>query len=267
MSQKQFKNLKIWITILSCILSFFMKSNIDWTNFQNNYVDWQLVKEILYDLSVGVFSAMILVWFIDEINNKMQERKSQLREKDVIKRFDKVLQNYIKQYELTFYCVATPLLERKFQNVYMPERFTLKDMRDLYQPSLLLRDKLSSCSIDSFLKIELELRKEFISLVEQHDFEFYPQFSELFLSYIQTSLAFDNRQAILDVPSRMMGNRKLADFVHELLDVHADNYYQRILNGEDIGPNMAYSYIFLYEMMKAERKIILKYKEEIKKLG
>ena len=32
--------------------------------------------EIAYDISVGIFSAMILVWFVDEISNHIQERQS-----------------------------------------------------------------------------------------------------------------------------------------------------------------------------------------------
>ena len=59
--------LKIAITIISFGGAVLFKSTIDWTNIQNNYIDLSLLKEIAYDLSIGVFSAMILVWFIDEI--------------------------------------------------------------------------------------------------------------------------------------------------------------------------------------------------------
>ena len=69
MKKRGFFILKILITVVSFVIVVIAKSNIDWSNLQNNYVDLSLVKEIVYDLAVGVFSAMILVWFIDEISN------------------------------------------------------------------------------------------------------------------------------------------------------------------------------------------------------
>lgn len=93
LKKRGFFILKILITVVSFVIVVIAKSNIDWSNLQNNYVDLSLVKEIVYDLAVGVFSAMILVWFIDEISNHIQERQSQEKEKAAIKRFDKVIQN------------------------------------------------------------------------------------------------------------------------------------------------------------------------------
>ena len=69
LKKRGFFILKILITVVSFVIVVIAKSNIDWSNLQNNYVDLSLVKEIVYDLAVGVFSAMILVWFIDEISN------------------------------------------------------------------------------------------------------------------------------------------------------------------------------------------------------
>lgn len=266
MKKRDFFIMKILITVVSFIVLVVAKSNIDWSNLQNNYIECSLVKEIVYDLAVGVFSAMILVWFIDEISNRIQEHQSQEKEKASIKRFDKVLQRYIDQYITLFYCVATPLLDRKFDNVEMPEHFTLKDMCDLHQTSTLIQEKFSSGSVESFLQIELDLRKEFISLIERNEFEHYPQFADIFLNYIQISLHYDSRSAILDAPNSTIGNKKLTDFIHDLLENNADDYYQKMLNGENIGANLAHPYIFLYEMMKEERKLILQYQDEIKKL-
>lgn len=266
MSKKQFIRLKVGITIASFLLAVITKSKIDWLNLTNNYIDWLLVKEILYDLSIGVFSAMILVWFIDEIGYKIKEKQSKEKELASIKRFNKVVQYYIDRFELTFYCVVTPLAERKFQDICMPEDFTLKDMRDLYKTSLLPQDKFLGCSIESFLQIELELRKEFISLVQENDFEFYPRFSELLLKYIQTSLEFDSRSAILDATHTYAGKKRLDELISDSLENDAEKEYQRYLRGESKTFNLVHPCIFLYEMMKEERRILLQYKEEIEKL-
>lgn len=266
MKKRGFFILKIAITVVSLIAVIVAKSNIDWANLQNNYVDFTLVKEIIYDLAVGVFSAMILVWFIDEISNHIQERKSQEKERDTIKRFDKVIQKHIERYIVMFYCVATPLQARDFTKVTMPQNFSLKDMRDLHQTTLLMSEGLSDASVKSFLEIELALRREFISLVEQHDFIFYPQFVDIFLDFIQISLTYDSRASILDVPNKTCGDKPLSSFVHDLLENHADDFYQKALTGEEGGGNTMHPYIYLYELMKKERELILKYQAEIANL-
>ena len=261
MRKKWFFILKLGITAISFLLVILAKSEIDWTNLSNNYINPVYVKEIIYDLAIGIFSAMILVWFIDEIGNQLQERESVEKEKAAIKRFDRVLQKYIEKYTLAFYCVATPIDIRKFDNVVMPDTFTLKDMRDLHRTTLLMREKVSGGSVEAFLQIEYDIRREFISLIEKHELEHFPQFSQIFLEFIDTSLSYDSRAAILDAPKACSER-----FIHDLLENNADDYYQKILNGENIGGNLAHPYMFLYEMMRKERVLILRYQEEISKL-
>ena len=267
--------LKIAITIISFGGAVLFKSNIDWSNIQNNHVNLSLLKEIAYDLSIGVFSAMILVWFIDEISQHLQIRQAKEKECATIKRFDRVLQQYIDRYVTMFYCVVTPLEERLKQvngpnssmDTKMPEIFCLKDMRDLYQSSFLLRDGTSDSSISAFLDIEFSLRNEFIHLVENNDFEYYPTFPDIFLQFINVSLKYDCRGNILDAPRLKVGEKPMVTFISECLENNADDFYKRVLAGEGVGGNIMSPYILLYEMMKQERKIILQYQEEIKKLN
>ena len=53
MKKREFFILKILITVVSFIVLVVAKSNIDWSNLQNNYIDFSLVKEIVYDLAVA----------------------------------------------------------------------------------------------------------------------------------------------------------------------------------------------------------------------
>ncbi len=163
---------------------------------------------------------MVLVWFIDEISHHIQEHQS--RQNYFNQSFDKVLQRYIEQYVTMFYCVVTTLFERKLDKVERPEHFTLKDMRDLHQTSLLVKESFASGSVDSFLQIELELTKECISLTEKCDFEYYPQFAEIFLEYIQVSLNYNIRDVILDNSRRIRVSDKESKFIHDLLENNAE---------------------------------------------
>lgn len=266
--------LKIVITIVSFVGAILFKSNINLANFQNNHIDLSLLKEISYDLSIGVFSAMVLVWFIDEIGQHIQTQQSKEKECAIIKRFDRVLQQYIDRYITMFYCVVTPLEERRKQlnrsngamDAKLPETFCLKDMRDLYQTSFLLKDGIYTSSISSFLDIELSLRNEFIHLVENYDFEYYPSFPDIFLRFINVSLKYDCRDNILEVPKQKIGEKPMATFINEYLKNNADDFYKKVLNGKSISGNIMSPYILLYEMMKQEREIVLQYQKEIKKL-
>ena len=166
-----------------------------------------------------------------------------------------------------YYCVATPLQERNFDSVKMPESFTLKDMRDLHQTSLLVKEGFSNGSVDSFLQIELELRKKLISLTEKIDFEYYPRFAELFLDYIQCSLRNDCRAGISSNLSLMRHNQNQLKEIHDLLETHGEDYYNRALNEDDFPATLIHPYMYLYEMMKMERKIIVDYQAEIEKIN
>ena len=267
MKKRGFFILKILFTVISLIILIISKSTIDWSNLQNNYIDHSLVKEIAYDLAVGVFSAMILVWFIDEISNHIQEHQSQEKERSIIKRFDKVLQKYIERYTVMFYCVTTPIQNQNFAQVAMPENFTLKDMRDLHQITLLTSEGLSDTAVKSFGEIELALRREFIALVEQHDFNYYPKFINIFLDFIQVSLTYDNRASILNATQYVCGDISFPTFIHDMLDQCGNDFYEKYLTGEEGSGNIMHPYVYLYELMKAEQKLILQYQEEIQKLN
>jgi len=274
--KRSFTIFKIAITVISLLCAIIFKSQIDWANLGNNYIDIFLVKEILYDLSIGVFSAMILVWFIDEIGNHIKERKSQEKERDTIRRFNKILLLYINQYMELFYCVVTPIEERDPGKVKLPENFTLRDMRDLYYPSARLNEKIHGSSVEAFLRVEQELREKFIHIIESHDFEYYPKISEILLGYIQFSLAFDSRAAILDAPNKTLTSQSdkdakgvpMTNFIHDWLEKEADSFFQKNHDKENVTVNpLFFPYICLYRMMQQEKKYILQYWEEVENLG
>ncbi|MDO5415097.1 MAG: hypothetical protein Q4F78_06490 [Bacillota bacterium] len=257
---------KILITGISFIGIIIFSNNSADSNLSNNLVNINIVQNALYDVSIGIFSAMILVWFIDEIGNHIKEHQSQKKEILLIKRCDKVLKKYIEQYITMFYCVATPLEKRNFKEVGMPETFTLNDMCDLHQTSLLVKEGFMNSAVDSFLSIELGLRKEFASLIQKYDFDFYPQFAEIFLDYIQTSVKNDCRAGIASNREQICRNEKYAGEIHDLLKTKGEDYYNRALSEEKFSATIIHPYMYLYEMMKVQRKLILNYQAEIIKI-
>lgn len=276
LENRRFTALKIIITVISLICALLFKSDIDWANLSNNYINMTLVKEILYDLSIGIFSAMVLVWFIDEIGSRIQERKSREKELNIIARFNKVILLYINQYIDLFYCTVTPLENRDPENVKLTVDFTLKDMRDLYYPSARLNEKLYGASVEAFLRVEHELREKFMHIIESHDFEHYPEISGTLLRFVEFSLTFDSRVAILDAYNKTLKSEsdnegqdiKMTTYIHDWLEKEADQYFQKNLDKTNVIVNpLHFPYISLYQMMRHERECILQYLDEIKRLG
>lgn len=266
MNEKDFRNLKLGLTVGSLLVAFFAKSNIDWSNLKNNYIDPVLMKEIFYDLAIGIFSSMVLVWFIDEISERIRKKNSQEKEKMEIKRFNIVLQCFLKQYITFYYCLATPLERRNFDDIEMPENFTLRDMKDLHYSTILPKERISRSSVNAFLQIEFDLRQQIISIIEHHEFNYYPKFVGIFLKYIDVSLNYESRSAILTPSSPNVNGKPWYEFIKDLLENNADEYYARMKQGEDLSGNIVHPYIFLYEMMNKERNLINEYQKEIQNL-
>ncbi|MHB1314295.1 MAG: hypothetical protein ACYCX2_02270 [Christensenellales bacterium] len=95
---KKLYKIIISISIISIIGIIVCKSNIDFVNLSNNHFSLILLKEILYDISVCVFSAMIIVWGIDVINDKNREREEQKRLSVLYQKIIPVLKDYYDFY-------------------------------------------------------------------------------------------------------------------------------------------------------------------------
>lgn len=258
MRKKTFMILKILIALISFLGTFLCKFNVC-----HILLDW---ADILFNICVGVFSSMVLVFFIDEISRRIQESKLRQDELEYIKRFNKIVELYIDQYTEMYYCVSTPLKNRTFEKVCMPENFTIKDMRDLHGKTLLVDNGFFNSSIDGFLKIELMLRNEFISLIERYSFDYYPQFVKIFTSFVRTSITYDCRDALNDSWHMIKNDEKYRENINYLFENCADELYSKLKNGNKVYGNIIHPYIFLFEMMKIERQFILDYNKEIEKV-
>ena len=74
-SRKKFLWLMWIITVLSLIFTVLFGSEIAWDDLSKGYFSWPIAKTILYDISVGVSSSMVLVWCIDRIQQKETEKR------------------------------------------------------------------------------------------------------------------------------------------------------------------------------------------------
>ena len=189
--KKVFSIWKVILTIGSLFLIILSKSNIIWMDFLKKHLDYLFGNDVVYDLSMGIFSGMILVWFIDEINERLQDKKEREKESEKIIRFNRVTQLYIERYKLFYYCVSTPIKNRDFKNMKLSNNFKLKDMRDLHKTTTLVSEGFDDTSIRSFLLAEGELKSEIQSLIKEVDFYYFPQIRECLTEFVEISLRYN----------------------------------------------------------------------------
>ena len=79
---KNFWKWMLAITLLSTCATLILGSEIPWSNLSSICFSWPLLKNILYDIAVGISSSMILVWCIDRI--QMRETEKQEAKKRLI---------------------------------------------------------------------------------------------------------------------------------------------------------------------------------------
>lgn len=258
---------KIMLTFGSCLLAVLFKSNINWTDWSKNYFDVFLAKEIAYDLAMGIFSAMVLVWFIDTISDYLNERDAIRKETEAIFRFNTVLQHYISNYFRAYYDVIVPVNERDNTTRVHTKSFALRDMRDLYKSTM--QNDYSPCdsAVQLFFEREAELTNQITFLLMNIDIKKYVELQLIFISFLDKSLSFTGRATILDAPNRMIGKHRKDITVSKLLKSgKGDRYRIDLIKKKTSKSNILYPYVALYELMQEERKILLNYNETIAKI-
>lgn len=265
---KNFFLWKIILSIASFVIIILSKSEINWDDFSKNYFDGVLAKEIIYDLSVGIFSAMILIWFIDEINERIQAKKQREERVLKIKRADRLLQPYIERYKLFLYCLITPIENRNFSDYEIQQDFLLKDMRDLYKTTLILSEGIFNTSIGCFIKAESELKDKIENMIMEVELLDYPELQESLVEFVETSLKYNEKDAWLKAQTtRLSGTQTLAEMAVDILQNNADDWYIEVQNGKTMNGNIVLTYFALYEMIKGEYAALSKYENEINKVN
>lgn len=92
------KKIKLVITAISIVGIFFTRSNINWQNILSNRIDFVILKDIVYDLSIGVFSAMVLIWIIDGISERDRKREERQRLKVLYRKMIPPIKAYYEFY-------------------------------------------------------------------------------------------------------------------------------------------------------------------------
>jgi len=181
-------------------------------------------------------------------NEEIEKEKRSYREAERAKLngFYNLICPLIGKYRLSVVQVTSPLKSRNRE--YNPD-FTLSDMMDLYRPSLLMTQSHNEPAVKYyFASLEL-LSGEIIDLIKNVDMRLFPELEKQCLSFVGAVHSFDFSGAILGAANLKVGDKKMTDFIKEMLESHEGEV-------KFLESNMINGYVALYHQIKLQMGLL-----------
>lgn len=224
------------------------------------------LSDYLSGTATETIGIIITILFVQRLFDRKNEQDAIAAEAKALLRSNTVMSLYLSQYKDFFFCVTTPIEKRSVIPHNMPVEFTLKDMRQLHQSCGMVKYGILKPSVDGFLEIELIIRDYIVSILKEINFDYHHEIEKILLEYIDVSLRYESRSALMLEKTTTLGGKPAVDSVPKMLEDHADKFYQELLSGKHMIANAMHPYAFLYMLMNQERDILLRYSEEIQKI-
>lgn len=221
---------------------------------------WELGEGHWYKYYDGIFTELIgiiiTVVFVQCLFDRKALTAEKQQELEQIQKFHRVLQKYIQEYTFYFNCVTTPIGARNNQSEEMNDDFNFSDIRDLYMPSLSMRNGFIKPSIRCFYQYEQEIKNYMIAILTHTQLKHYKEIERLFLKFITASINGDFSDTILMNEK----NKSVIDTVIDIIKNKSDEYIEGFENrNPSYISNMVTPYYVLYNLLIEERNIIKEY--------
>ena len=165
-----------------------------------------------------------------------------------------LIEPLIEKYRLGVIQITSPLSARNTE--YNPD-FTLKDMRDLYGPTLLMTQNHQEPAVNYYFSALNHLSSEIADMVKSVDLRLFPELEKQCLFFIQTFHSFDFSDAIRGAVNLRVGDKTMKDFVKEMLEKNeGEPTYKK--------SNMLNAYVALYHQIKNQMAVIEQLKNEVR---
>ena len=200
-------------------------------------------EPLLGVLLIGLFLNSVAGSRNDAIRAVQRERDEQAyreTQRTRLRSHFKLIAPTIGRYRASVVQISRPVgtdLEK-----YNPD-FRLNDMKDLYQPTRLMREGFLQSAINGYFQTLELLHKELCELVRNVDLRCFPEVEAHSLNMIATIAGFDYSGRILSASHTKAGDQKMVDFVRETLENYDGDYSIQ-------GSNLLDGYIALYHQVK-----------------
>lgn len=232
----------------------------------NNTLNNEIVN-ILLGLATNCIGIIVTVAFVQYFLNKQQIKNEEKEEKNIILRHNRILTFLIERYIAYYNCVTVPIDKRNGNYTEFKTTFAFSDMKDLYKTSLLLCDEIYEPAIKLFYKAEENLKEYMINMLTNVDFKYNANLQEILLEFVQSSIKYDSKSAIIGNMNSYIGSKKYIDVVEEDIAEEEKHNWLKKAKDKTLGSNMMISYINLYNLLHIEIALIVKYQKYIEDLN
>lgn len=244
---------------LICLIIAFLPFGYFSRNVTNN------INSTLIGFGTGLILTAITIsfiqYFLDQQKFKIKEEIERKQERDNLIKLDRIMEIFITKYIIYFNCVTIPISKRFNNNeLQLNLDFEFKDIKDLFLPSLYLFNDFSKSSIELFYEYEIRLRNLMIDIVGKNNLKYHEEILNIFTKFITFSLNFDFSDSIIYSAKNRKSNKTIINSIAK-----SDKKYleeaRNYKHSDSIHP-----FIFLYDLLKEEGKLILEYQNEIEKI-
>ena len=191
------------------------------------------INNILFGISTNLLGIIVTVSFVQYFIDMQDEKQAQLEEVALIKRYDRFMTVLLNRYLMYFHCVTTPINKRKNENpLEIKNDFIFEDMCDLYEQSLYTCEGIFEPSIVLFYKAEEKLRNYIIDMVENIDFKYNEELLQILMRFVESSIEYDMRGAILGNINTQSGGEKLTKTISKYINDSSQQWVEKGKRGE-----------------------------------
>ena len=213
-------------------------------------------ESLLGVISIGLFLNAIASARSDRVRGEQEERDVTIYRETQRARLNghySLIRPIVERYRHAVIDVTRPRDSEPRE--YNPN-FELKDMKDLFKPTLLLRERYLRPAVFGYLEIAGTLHKEISDLIKNVDLRCFPDTENLSLQLVEAITSFDYSGAILSATETRAGDKKFSDLASEMLENYNGDYLIQ-------GSNALDGYIALYHQIKIVMQILSQLENEV----
>ncbi|WP_373034005.1 potassium channel family protein [Sulfurovum sp.] len=214
--------------------------------------------------SESIFGITLIGLFLNALSRvrsettrseEIEKEKNTYREGEIAKLngFYSLIRPLAEKYKQSVIQITSPLKSRTQEYNH---DFTLNDMMDLYKSSMLLTQNQHEPAVKYYFSSLNALNTEISDLIKNVDLRLFPKLEKHCLSFVNAVHSFDFSDSILGAVNTRLGNKKMTDYVSEMLEKHSGEV-------KFLESNMINGYAALYHQIKLQMKLLELINEDI----
>lgn len=226
------------------------------------------INNILFGIATNLLGIIVTVSFVQYFIDKQDEQEELIQEKNMIIKYNRVMNLFLNKYKKYYNCVTNPMMERKnIDALTLNPKFQFQDMRDMYRQSLFLSDGFYEPSIVLFYRAEDNLRSYIIKMLENIQFKYHEELYDLLIEFVELSQSIDVRGSILDdILVKKIDEKFLKEIEGYIKEAEQHKWVEKALEGNLVS-NVMLPYVQLYWLIQKEAELLIRYEEYISKIA